>query len=255
MGNRIIKESICISSSIDELSWLEEVFFYRLMVNCDDFGRMDGRPAILKARLFPLKNITTKDIESTINKLSAVGLVDCYTANNQPYLQLVTWGKHQVVRNKKSKYPDPNNLEKAEQIQAEQDNGKQLKSIEINCDSNPIQSNTNPNPIQKENNAHTREDDFSKIINLWQENVGLVNSILSEKISCLLEEVGFAVLKLAIERSVENGKRTFSYIQAIAKNIANGDDRRSNSGRSSSTKRTTVPTSREADAEQLGNYL
>ena len=52
MPNRILKESICTSESIDRLSWLEEVTFYRLIVNCDDYGRMDARPPILRARLF-----------------------------------------------------------------------------------------------------------------------------------------------------------------------------------------------------------
>ena len=36
MPNRIIRESICTSDSIDKLSWFEEVLFYRLIVNCDD---------------------------------------------------------------------------------------------------------------------------------------------------------------------------------------------------------------------------
>ena len=55
MPNRIIRESICTSESIDGLSWFEEVLFYRLIVSCDDFGRYDGRAAIIKNRLFPLK--------------------------------------------------------------------------------------------------------------------------------------------------------------------------------------------------------
>ena len=55
MPNRIIKESVCTSDSVDGLSWFEEVFFYRLIVNCDDYGRFDARPAVLKSRLFPLK--------------------------------------------------------------------------------------------------------------------------------------------------------------------------------------------------------
>ena len=37
MPNRIIRESICTSDSVDKLSWFEEVLFYRLIVNCDDF--------------------------------------------------------------------------------------------------------------------------------------------------------------------------------------------------------------------------
>ena len=48
MPNRIIKESIRTSDSINELNWFEEVLFYRLMVSCDDYGRFDGRIAIIR---------------------------------------------------------------------------------------------------------------------------------------------------------------------------------------------------------------
>ena len=67
MGNRIIKESICSSPTIDQLTWFEEAFFYRLMVNCDDYGRMDGRMPIIKSRLFPLKDITKATVDDALN--------------------------------------------------------------------------------------------------------------------------------------------------------------------------------------------
>ena len=80
MPNRIIKESICTSDTIDGLSWFEEVLFYRLIVSCDDFGRFDGRPIIIKNKLFPLKeNITVKSVSDAICKLSTVGLVILYS--------------------------------------------------------------------------------------------------------------------------------------------------------------------------------
>ena len=143
MPNRIIKESICTSDTIDGLSWFEEVFFYRLMVNVDDYGRFDARPAILKARLFPLKaNVTEKNVEQALNRLATAGLVSTYTVEDKPILQLLTWEKHQQIRNSKSKYPGP---EKAD-LKSIEINCNQLKSDEINCPRNPIQSNPNPNP-------------------------------------------------------------------------------------------------------------
>lgn len=70
MPNRILKESICVSESIDSLSWFEEVLFYRLIVNCDDFGRFDGRTAVIKNRLFPLKDdLTLGTVKAAIQKL------------------------------------------------------------------------------------------------------------------------------------------------------------------------------------------
>ena len=108
MPNRIIKESICVSDSIDELSWFEEVLFYRLTVNCDDYGRFDGRVPVIKNRLFPLKdNLTAKSVKDGINKLASVGLVSLYERDGKPYLYLPTWNDHQNVRAKRSKYPEP----------------------------------------------------------------------------------------------------------------------------------------------------
>ena len=108
MPNRIIKESICTSDSIDQLNWFEEVLFYRLMVNCDDFGRFDGRIPVIKNRLFPLKdNLTAKSVRDGINKLASAGLVFLYESDGKPYLYLPTWNDHQNVRAKRSKYPEP----------------------------------------------------------------------------------------------------------------------------------------------------
>lgn len=108
MPNRIIKESICVSDSIDELSWFEEALFYRLIVNCDDYGRFDGRVPVIKNRLFPLKdNLSAKSVEDGINKLASVGLVFTYESNGKPYICLPTWNDHQNVRAKRSKYPAP----------------------------------------------------------------------------------------------------------------------------------------------------
>ena len=146
MPNRIIKESICTSDTIDGLSWFEEVFFYRLMVNVDDYGRFDARPAILKARLFPLKaNVTEKNVEQTLNRLATAGLVSTYTVKDKPILQLLTWEKHQQIRNTKSKYPGPDEAD----LKSTEISCNQLKSDEINCPRNPIQSNPNPNPIRE----------------------------------------------------------------------------------------------------------
>lgn len=109
MPNRILKESICRSDSIDSLSWFEEVLFYRLIVVCDDYGRFDGRIPIIKGTCFPLKDIRTGEIEKALSKLSAVGMVEMYEVQGRPYLQLTAWRNHQQIRARKSKFPGKDN--------------------------------------------------------------------------------------------------------------------------------------------------
>lgn len=127
MPNRILKESICVSDDVDKLSWFEEVLFYRLIVNCDDYGRFDGRAAIIKNRLFPLKeNLTVKAVSEAISKLASAGLVALYVFEGKPYLYLPGWNHHQNVRAKKSKYPEPGNLpaDANECLQSEEEAGE-----------------------------------------------------------------------------------------------------------------------------------
>lgn len=107
MPNRILKESICTSEDINHLTWFEEALFYRLIVNCDDFGRFYGNPSIVKGKLFPLKTVTNRQIDDALNKLATAGMVIRYVSDGKPFLQLATWDKHQHKRAKYSKYPEP----------------------------------------------------------------------------------------------------------------------------------------------------
>lgn len=149
MPNRVIKESICRSDSIDSLSWFEEVMFYRLIVSCDDYGRFDGRAAIIKGSCFPLKDVTVKQIEQSLNKLASVGLVRVYEAQGRPYLQISTWEKHQQIRAKRSKFPSPD--EACNPLISNDINGNHEKSDDNNCPRNPIR-------IQSESESKSKRE-------------------------------------------------------------------------------------------------
>lgn len=141
MPNRILKESICTSDNIDTLSAFQETVFYRLIVTCDDFGRMDARPKILASKLFPLKDIRAAQIEDALRALTSAELVTLYTVDGKPFLQMNTWDRHQQIRAKKSRYPAP-----ADGVIASDSNCNQLIADDSKCPRNPIQSESNTNP-------------------------------------------------------------------------------------------------------------
>lgn len=171
MPNRIIKESICTSDSIDSLDYFAEVLFYRLIVSCDDFGRYDGRAAIIKNRLFPLKEekLTISDINAALYQLANADLIVLYTVDNRQYLYLTTWENHQSIRARKSKYPSPEDGVKVdltgEHLQAIENNCKQMYANENNC--KQLQANvpviqSNRNPIQSYSLCETEKTNASK---------------------------------------------------------------------------------------------
>ncbi len=149
MPNRILKDSICVSDDINNLSWFEEVLYYRLIVNCDDYGLYDGRPAIIKNKLFPLKDkLTIATVKEAITKLATLGLVRPYEVSGRLYLSLPTWTKHQQIRAARPKFPKPEEMSEKEVENTLDITCNQMISSDINGNQ-PIANdclNPNPNP-------------------------------------------------------------------------------------------------------------
>lgn len=113
--NRIIRDfSRC--SKFDKLSLLAEVFFRRLWNKADDYGRYDANPKLLKADLFPLRDIRSSDIVRCLQECETAELLVCYQIENAKYLQINNF--NQSVRTKNAKYPpmDSNCISIAHQL-------------------------------------------------------------------------------------------------------------------------------------------
>lgn len=168
MPNRILKESICTSDNLNKLTPQEEVFFYRLMVNCDDYGIADARVKILRSKCFPLKDsIRDSDIEKWLKKLIQANLIFIYEVDGKRYLKLTSWDRHQQVRAKKSKFPTPDS------------NGYQLISNDCICPRNPIQSESESNP----------NSDVAKIFDAWNKQEIIQHKELTPDIVNVLNKV------------------------------------------------------------------
>jgi len=204
LPNRILKESICSSQSIDQLKPQEEIVFYRLIVCCDDFGRLDARPKILKSKLFPLKDsVTHKNISDSLTMLASVGLVKLYEVEGEPFLFLPTWEKHQQMRAKKSKYPAPDI------------NGYQMKSCDCNSPRNPIR-------IQSESESESESNSNSRIrecVSVWEQLAGsLAPAALSGEIIFRLKDgADPALIKEGIRLCVGKGNPS-AYFARVMQN-------------------------------------
>lgn len=83
MPSRLLREGIIDSEAVNALSFPAEVFYRRLMSVVDDFGRFDGRPAVLRSRLYPLKVelVREADISRWIAECEKAGLIALYAVN------------------------------------------------------------------------------------------------------------------------------------------------------------------------------
>ena len=149
MPNRIIKDSIHTSDTVNMMSDFQFRLWVNLITYVDDYGRGDARPAIIKGACFPLRErLSNADISKALQELAGIGCIFLYEVGGNPYLCFPTWESHQSVRNKKSRFPAPS--ESCSDSQAIESNCKQLNANVHVIQSNPIQSesnpNTNPNP-------------------------------------------------------------------------------------------------------------
>ena len=152
MPNRIIKESIRESESVDGLSPQAEVTFYRLITYADDYGLFKADPRLLLSALYPLKNFKPEQITKWMDEIGSAGMITFYEADGKCFGKFITWEEHQQVRNKKPRFPMPNGCNQFSSLSEARNH---LKSNEIICfdESNPILSN----PIQSESNPNSAQ--------------------------------------------------------------------------------------------------
>lgn len=127
MPNRILKDSIRTSSTINALSDFQFRLWAYLITYVDDFGRGRAEPDIIKGFVLPRrKGVTEANIQSALSEMACMGLIQLYDVDGDSYLCFPNWQKHQNVRAAKSKFPSPE--EGRMQLQADDSNCNQVQA-------------------------------------------------------------------------------------------------------------------------------
>lgn len=209
MPNRVIKESICDSERINRLSPFEEVTFYRLLVNADDYGCFDARDMVIKSRLFPLREIKTTEIKKTVERLADVGLITLYTVNGKPYLIINKWGEHQRLRVSRHKYPTPDEADQP----GESDNSRRVAAScgDLPLDARAHKESESESESETESETKTRKARVSWFDRFWAEYPKKVSKAAAkkafEKLNPTEELVNVIMLAIAKQKNSEQWQK------------------------------------------------
>jgi DnaD/phage-associated family protein len=219
MPNRILKESITTSDTLDVLSVEAERFFYRLIVVCDDFGRLDARPRIVRSKCFPLKTesqVSDADVARWTEELRRAELIIVYHVSKRPYLQMVTWLEHQQKRAKFSKYPDP--MESDGSLQADDSTCNQLQADD--CNSPRETRNENRETRNENDNGVVIDPDLSLMAGAWENAGSMLSKTIADELTELAKENTAAWVVDAIKEAATGGmdKVNVKYIRGILRN-------------------------------------
>lgn len=108
MGNRMIKETIRTSKTVNAMTDFQFRVWVYLITYVDDYGRGSADPELIKGLVFPRrKRLSESDIEKALAELAGMGCISLYDVDGESYFYFPNWGEHQRIQSKKSKYPAP----------------------------------------------------------------------------------------------------------------------------------------------------
>lgn len=160
MPQRFLRPGITNSEKWNGVSFGAQSLFIRILTLVDDFGRYDGRIAILHGHCFSMRpDVTVKQTAAYRSELQTNDLISIYEATGREYLQVNQWQER--ARSDKSKFPDPpQNTEK--QDSAADGSGAQP---------NPASIDHRPSTIvpRPSNNGHASAD-ADLVVKFWNES-------------------------------------------------------------------------------------
>lgn len=105
---RSIKPDFFTSETVSLLPLRTRLTWVGLWTHCDDYGRCRDNPKLVKAAVWPLDDVSIRDIECDLNTLADSRLIARYEVDGRRYIQVVNWREHQKVSHpSRSSIPPP----------------------------------------------------------------------------------------------------------------------------------------------------
>lgn len=107
-NRRMIMKSMSVNPNFNSVSEFARLLYLMTTPHCDDFGKLDGDPVVVKALVMPLSERPVQDFEKALQELEEKKFVDWYEVNDQRVIRQTTFEEDQTGLDKRtrSKYPD-----------------------------------------------------------------------------------------------------------------------------------------------------
>ena len=105
---RTIKPSFFRSEDVSALPLRARLTWIGLWTQCDDAGRTKDNARLIKGDIWPLDDVSLRDIEDDLATLAVHGRIVRYTVAGGQFLAIVNWRGHQAIaKPSASRYPPP----------------------------------------------------------------------------------------------------------------------------------------------------
>jgi hypothetical protein len=94
---RSIKPGFFKSEDVSALPLRARLTWIGLWTHCDDAGRTKDNVKLIKADVWPLDDVSLRDVEDDLSTLAAHGRIVRYEVGGQRYLEITNWRDHQRI--------------------------------------------------------------------------------------------------------------------------------------------------------------
>lgn len=182
---RSIKPEFWSSEQVVDCSPIARLLFLGLLNFCDDNGIQPVGLRRIRMNIFPGDDLTTHDIEKLLGELSSNGLIFFFTEENQDYLIVTGWKKHQKIDKPSFKYPRPRNTRRMlverhpAESKGEEEDVEEEETASLPLTPSPIIKNPDldlplvktakfDEPVNGKGNNHDRQSRGSRLAADWQ---------------------------------------------------------------------------------------
>ncbi|SPY16938.1 putative prophage replication protein O [Paenibacillus polymyxa] len=214
---RMISKVISISEKVNELPDIFDMLLFTWMIpHTDDFGRLAGSPAKVKALVVPMLDKLVSDVKESLHRLQSAGLIEWYEADGQKVVQVVNFEAHQQGLHKRtrSKFPDP-----PLDFPGSSGNFPNIPLEENRREENRTeQKGREENGTEQISGSSLPEIDNNPFRLFENEGFGTISPLIADEIAILEKDYGNRWLCEAMKKAVVAGKRSMSYVNGILKN-------------------------------------
>jgi len=105
---RSVKPGFFASEDVSVLPLRARLTWIGLWTQCDDHGRTKRNAKLIKASVWPLDDVTLRDVEEDLQVLADAGRIVTYEVGPSPLLAVVNWHVHQSInRPGDAQFPGP----------------------------------------------------------------------------------------------------------------------------------------------------
>lgn len=211
MPNRILKESIRTSKTVNAMTDFQFRVWVYLITYVDDYGRGSADPELIKGFCFPRrKRVSESDIGKTLAELAGMGCISLYDVDGESYFYFPNWGKHQRIQTKKSKYPAP-----------EESNSPSLTVTHRESPPESESKSESKSENSRSSSAHEPlyDEDAGRVVREYQQYFGMNHppQIDTDLIN-FCHSLGADVCIAAIHHAIAVDARNWRYLQTVLNN-------------------------------------